>query len=355
MDLHEDSPSGFVPDSYDRPGAKAWANSISPLRRRWRMPAVVTVMATAAALSLHGGAKAHAQDSSAKGAAPLARPVAGGNARPSIGGKFEFADSSSGGGVHGAFNLYEGVGGGIEFWFDPSTGDLTVAIGVGVGDGGGGVLGTFAPGSVPEAGTYVYANADLSAGTYGTASVGGTYSLSNNEFVGSASTTVDGRTVTIASDGSTTFDVDASASEDAPGFTGAVGVNHTFSFNVGAVADYIWSAISDDDTDDYTLDDNDDTGDDTSVYEDDSDTDDDTDLTTDDSDDDDDDATADDSDDDSDDSGDDGGDDGGDGGDAYVLHLFADHATSSQDAATGAGAGVDEAHATRTVVIRFAQ
>lgn len=327
MDQHDEtgsptgSESGFIPDAYHRPGPEA-TTRISPLRRRWRLPAVATSMAVVAALCLHDGSTAHAT-AAPKPAAVSALAAHGAGAKSVLPMHFEAAADSTHGGVHGAFNLYDGVGGGIEFWFDPNTGSLTVAVGAGVGEGGGGVLGTYAPGSVPEPGTYVYANADLGAGTVATVNVSGTYSLDNGVFVGSVNTTVDGRTLTIASDGGSTFDVNVVASESATGFTGAIGVNYTFNFNVTDVIDYIWNAIKDFFTADYSLEDDDDSGDDTSWYSDDSSTDDS--IGSDDA-----------SDDSGDDSGDDAGDDGGDGGDGggggcfLSYHYLPDHTSSTK-------------------------
>ena len=312
MDQHDDSQPGFVPDAYDRSGSKAKADSISPLRSRWRMPAVATTMALVAALCLHTGSAAQATAGAAKPASVSAHAVAGNATKASLTGHVELAADSAGGGVHGAFNLYDGVGGGIEFWFNPATGDLTVAVGAGVGEGGAGVLGTYAPGSVPEPGTYVYVNADLGAGTVATVNVAGNYSLNNGVFVGTVNTTVAGRTLSIASDGGATFDVNVNAAEGAEGFSGAIGVNYTFNFNVTDVINYIWNAIKNLFTGDYSLDDSDETGDDTTLYDDDSSTDDDSSLTTDDSSDDS--GSSDDVS--SDDSGDDGGGGGGGGDDS---------------------------------------
>ena len=265
MEQHEDSGTGFVPDAYDRAGLSAKAGIINPLRSRWRVPAVATTMALVAALCLHTGSAAHAA-SPAKAAAVTAHAVPGAAAGSSLTGHVEAAADSTTGGVHGAFNLYDGVGGGIEFWFNPSTGQLTVAVGAGIGEGGGGVLGTYAPGSAPEPGDYLYANADLSAGTIATVNVSGLYSLDNGVFVGSINTTVDGRTLTIASDGGATFDVSVVAAEGAAGFSGAVGVEYVYSFNVADVISYIWNAITDFFTSLYSLEDDDDTGDATYEY-----------------------------------------------------------------------------------------
>ena len=275
MEQNEE-PGSFRPDAHGRSALKAGTSAISASRIRWRLPAVATTMALVAALCLHSGAVAQAKqtpkatgvsvavahDKVVQAAMPMLpedNTVTSGSG----------SGSSGAGGVHGAFNLYDGVGGGIEFWFDPTTGELTVAIGAGVGEGGGGVLGTYAAGSAPEPGAYVYANADLGAGSVATVNVSGTYSLTNGVFVGSVNTTVDGRTLTIASDGGSTFDVNVVADESATGFTGAIGVNYTFRFNVADVLAFIWHAIVDAIISDYFLEDDDDTGTSTDEYSDD--------------------------------------------------------------------------------------
>ena len=325
MDQHDEPQSGFIPDAYNRPKARAVLT-----RGRWRIPAVVTTMAVVAALCLHTGspANAAATTASAKPAAVALHGAVNSGAHTALKGHVEAAADSPGGGVHGAFNMYDGVGGGIEFWFSPSTGQLTVAIGAGVGAGGGGVLGTYAAGTAPEPGTYVFATADLSAGSVATVNVGGNYSFDNGKFVGQVTTTVQGRTLTIASDGGTTFDVNVNAAEGADNFYGAVGVNYTFSFNITDVINYIWNAITGLFTGDYSLDDDDDTGDDTVAYESDSSTDDDSSLTTDDSSSDA--SSADDAADAADDASDGGdGGDGGGGGCAVSMTKHADHASTA--------------------------
>ena len=348
MEQHDDSGS-FTPDAYHRPGPQAAASTISPSRGRWRLPAVVTTMAVVAALCVHSGTATHATAAprltgvsalTAKGTGAVtgtgSQSAYGMNVAPDTdttsGGS---GGSSVQGGMHGAFNLYDGVGGGIEFWFDPSTGDLTVAIGAGVGEGGGGVLGTYAASDVPAPGAYVYANADLTAGTVATVNVAENYSLTDGKFVGQFSTTVQGRTLTIASDGTTTFDVSVNAAEGAEGFTGAIGVDYTFKFNVTDFLNVIWDAIVDFFTDDFFLEDGDETGDDTYEYEDDSSTDDDSEVTTDDSTDDDSATTTDDSTDDSTDASTDASDDSSDGGDSSdsggcaVSYSYAPDASST--------------------------
>ena len=324
MEQHEESESGFVPDANERRGLRAVASTISPLRSRWRMPAAVTTMAVVAALCLNTGSAAHATASPAvKPASISAHAAVHTGAGSSLTGHVEAAaDGVSKGGVHGALNMYDGVGGGLEFWFDPNTGDLTVAIGSGVGEGGGGVIGTYGPGTVPEVGAYLYANADLSAGTVASVNVSGTYSLTDGKLVGSINTTVEGRTLTISSDGGSSFDANVVAVEGAAGFTGAVGIQYVFKFNITDVINYIWNAILNAFTGEYSLLDSDDTGDETYAYADDSSTDD-SDLTTDDSSDDS--SSSDASSDSSDDSG--GGDSGG-GGCDYNAHLVADQPSS---------------------------
>ena len=252
-----------------------------------------------------GRARHHCFRRQARGCLGRAHGAVNSGANASLKGHVEAAADSPCGGIHGAFNAYDGLGGGIEFWFSPSTGQLTVAIGVGVGAGDGGVLGTYAAGTAPEPGTYVYATADLSTGTVGTANVSGNYSFTNGVFVGQATGTVAGRTVTIASDGGTTFDVNVNAASGAQDWYAAVGVNYTFSFSFAAFFNYILNAIKNAATGLYTLEDNDDSGDETVAYASDASTSDGTELTTGDSSSDD--AAADDAADDSGDSGDGGG------------------------------------------------
>jgi hypothetical protein len=172
------------------------------------------------------------------------------------------------GGVHGAFNVYDGAGGGVEFWFDPSTGALTVAVGSGVGIGASGVLGTYAPGTEPAAGTYLYASATLAAGTVASENVSGSYSLTNGVFSGSVSATVDGRTVTLTSDGVSGFNASVLAGSGATGWTASTGVKFVFDFNISDVLDYIWNAIENFFTGQYSLTDSDYTGYATTAYSD---------------------------------------------------------------------------------------
>ena len=324
---------GFVPDAYDRQAARTKADAISPLRRHWRVPAVVATLSAAAALCLYDGSGYAAHTTAS------ANIAADTPAKPKPAAHFEnAADTPDHGGVHGAFNIYDGLGGAIEFWFDPSTGNLTIADGIGVGAGGGGVLGTYKPGTAPEPGTYVYANADLSAGSVATVNVGGTYSLDADKFVGTVSTTVEGRTLTLASDGGASVDVSFVAAAGAEGYSGAVGVEDVWKFNAYNVTEYIWDSITSAFTGHYSLQNSDtDATDDTTLFDDDTDTDDDSDLTTTTTDDstdassDDDSSTDDSSSDDAvDDSTDDGvSDDGGDGGCAVNLHELADTQASA--------------------------
>ena len=268
MEQHEDSGS-FVPDAYHL-SPRTQTDSISPARRRWRAPAVVTSMSVVTALCLYTGSAAHATE------APKAAGVSAAAARGTVAetslhvAAAAHPEGTVPGGVHGAFNIYDGVGGGVEFWFDPTTGQITVAVGTGVGEGGGGVLGTYAYGSVPAAGAYLYASATLAAGTVASGTVSGTYSLDNGVFSGSASFAVDGRTLTIGSDGTTTFDVNVIAYPALTGFTGTVGFQYVYNFSLTDVLNYIWNAITDLFTGQYQLED-DDSGADTTVTGDDGD------------------------------------------------------------------------------------
>jgi hypothetical protein len=266
MEQHEDSGS-FTPDEHHL-SPRIQPDAISPARRRWRAPAVVTSMSVVAALCLYTGSAAHATEApkAAGVSAVSAVSAQGAGSRTALHVEAAAAhpDGTVPGGVHGAFNIYDGVGGGVEFWFDPTTGGITVAVGTGVGEGGGGVLGTYAYGSVPAPGAYVYASATLAAGTVASGTVSGTYSLDNGVFSGSASFAVDGRTLTIGSDGTTTFDVNVIAYPALTGFTGTVGLQYVYNFNISDVWNYIWNAITDLFTGQYQLED-DDSGDDTTV------------------------------------------------------------------------------------------
>ena len=321
MDQHDDprfEPARFVPDAYDRPTAQRKADLINPLRRRWRGPAIVATVAAAGALCLFDGSAAYAARPTKTADIAVSTPLT----------QIKPADGTDHGGVHGAFNLYDGAGGALEFWFDPSTGSLTVAVGAGVGEGGGGVLGTYAPGTPPQPGTYVYANANLGEGTVATVNVGGTYSMDNGEMVGTLSTTIEGRTLTIASDGGASFDAEVIASANATGFTGGTGIENVYNFNVNDVVTYIWHAVSDSYTGDYSLEDDLDSGDDTYLYDDDSSTDSSGgDLTT--TDGSDSSSSSDDSGGTSDDGTGDGG-DGGDGGCAVSLHELPDSSSAAK-------------------------
>ena len=191
-------------------------------------------------------------------------------------------ETSSGGGIHGSFSLYEGAGGGLEFWFDPNTGKITIAIGVGVGEGGDGVVGYYTPGTEPEAGFSDFADVTFGAGSVGSFSASGDYSWESGKFSGSIKETIDGRTVTINSDGTGSLDVSVIAAEGTEGFEGATGVKYTFSFtadDVLKILQDIWDWLTgpddedlDDYYDDYYYDDgesDDVTGDDTTVDDDD--------------------------------------------------------------------------------------
>ena len=334
--MDQQDPRSFVPDAYDRAGQRTKADFITPLRSRWKVPAAVGTMAVVTALCLSTGVGPHtaAAAAVAKPATVAAHSAINSGVSSSLKGHIETAADAPAAGVHGAFNLYDGVGGGVEFWFSPTTGQLTISVGAGVGAGGGGVLGTYAPGSVPEAGTYVYATADLGTGTVANFNVLGSYSLDNGKLVGQVSGTVEGRTVTIGSDGSTTFDVSVVAAPGAEDFYAATGVNHVFSFNIVDVINYIWNAITDLFTGQYSLTDNDATGDDTVAYSDDSSTSDGSELTTSD-DSSSTDASSDDAADDSSDGGDGGGGGGGGGGGCAInTTILPDKASSTQSSTT---------------------
>ncbi|HEV2635664.1 MAG TPA: hypothetical protein VGX23_10995 [Actinocrinis sp.] len=253
MELHEDSAS-FTPDQHPR-GAAAKPGAFGP-RRLWRGPAIGGSMALVAALCVYTGTAANASTAPATKVAAVSVQAA---ARPAV--------TTGLGGVHGAFNVYDGPGGGVEFWFNPSTGSLTVAVGAGAGVGASGVLGTYAPGTEPAAGTYLYASATLSAGTVVSENVSGTYSLNNGVFSGSVTATVDGRTVTLTSDGVSSFNASVLAGSGAAGWTANTGIKFVFNFDLSDVIDYIWNAITDFFTGQYSLTDSD-YNYDTSVYDD---------------------------------------------------------------------------------------
>ena len=247
MDQHENSgpESGFVPDAYDRPAALAAANTISPLRRRWRIPAVITTMAMATAFCLYDGSGAHSAHA-ASTAVSLPAPAA--HAKSSlVGGHFEAADTNSSGGIRGSFSMYDGEGGGVQFWFNPTTGDMTVAVGAGFGAGTTATIGTYEAGQAPAAGTYLNSTVTFSAGTVGSANMTGNYSLTDGKFTGSVSITVDGRTVTLNSDGTSNFNASVSIAAGAPGFSGSVNLVGVFDFNwndvVQDIYDYLQSLI----------------------------------------------------------------------------------------------------------------
>ena len=257
MELHEDS--SFTPDQHPL-ASQTKTSAFGPSRRFWRVPAVGTSMAVVAAVCLYTGS-AHASSAPAKATTlsvqAAAKPLLAPNGA-----------TASTGGVHGAFNIYDGAGGGVEFWFNPSTGNLTVAVGTGIGVGASGVLGTYAPGSEPAPGAYLYASSTLSAGTVVTTSAAGSYSLNNGVFSGSISASVEGRTLTLSSDGNTSFNASVLAVPGAAGWSASTGVKFVFGFSVTDVINYVWDAIKDFFTNDYSLTDTWYTGTDTSVYSD---------------------------------------------------------------------------------------
>ena len=252
---HPENPESFAPDQHH--GSPLQVSAVSSARRRWRAPAVATSMAVVAGICLYTGSAAHAT------VKPAAAKVSAFSVQPAA-----QAETTGQGGVHGAFNLYDGVGGGIEFWFDPSTGSLTVAVGTGVGAIGGGVLGTYAYGTAPAAGTYLYADATLSAGTVTTVNLAGTYQLVNGVFSGSVSATVEGRTLTITSDGSSTFKASVTVVSGASEWSGFVNYDYGYSFYFPDVLEDIWDPIIIQEPDPYSLLDNDADGTGTTVYSD---------------------------------------------------------------------------------------
>lgn len=243
MDQHENSgpESGFVPDAHDRPAAQAPASTISPLLRRWRIPAVITTMAMATAFCLYDGSGAHA---SRTASTAISLPASAAHAKTSLsGGHFEDVDTNSNGGIRGSFSMYDGEGGGVQFWFNPTTGDMTVAVGAGIGAGVTGTLGTYEAGQAPAPGTYLNSTVTFAAGTVGSANMTGSYSLDTGKFSGSVSITVDGRTVTLNSDGTTNFNASVTVVPGAPGFSGSVSLQGVFDFNWDDVVDYIYNAL----------------------------------------------------------------------------------------------------------------
>lgn len=244
MDQQEEnsgSEPGFVPDAYNRPAAQAAAGTISPLLRRWRLPAVVTTMAMAAAFCLYDGSAAHA---SRTPHAAVALPAAAAHTKTSlVGGHFEDAATNSNGGIRGSFSMYDGEGGGVQFWFNPTTGDMTVAVGAGIGAGVTGTLGTYEAGQAPAPGTYLNSTVTFAAGTVGSANMTGNYSFDTGKFTGSISITVDGRTVTLNSDGTTNFNASVTIVPGAPGFSGSVSLQGVFDFNWNDVVDYIYDYL----------------------------------------------------------------------------------------------------------------
>jgi hypothetical protein len=311
MDPHTDE-TGYVPAGAPEPTGTPHRSVFQ--RRRFKIAGGVGALSLAVALGLQFSTAAHspakptvrvaaARAVGAQNAAFAQElPVDSDDGDTATGG----GSSSSGGGIHGAFSLYEGVGGGLEFWFNPDTGQLTIAIGAGVGEGGDGVIGYYTPGNEPEPGLSDFVDASFAAGTIGSVNVSGEYEWESGKFSGSVGATVDGRTLTINSDGTGNFTA-AVVGEEGVGFEGSVGAKYTFSFNTADVLkilqdiwDFLTTPDEDDDYyDDYYYDDgesDDVTGDDTTVTDDDG-TDDGSSV----------------SDDGSDDAGD-GGDSGGDGG-----------------------------------------
>ena len=338
MEQHEDS-GAFVPDQHQH-SLPAQAGTISSARRRWRAPAVVTSMGVVAAICLYTGSAAHTTVApAAAGVSAASVQDVAAKSQLSVHAAAQPLTTSGYGGVHGAFNVYDGAGGGIEFWFDPSTGSLTVAVGSGAGVGASGVLGTYAPGTEPEPGAYLYASATLSAGTVASENVSGTYSLNNGVFSGSVSATVEGRTVTLTSDGVSGFNASVLAGSGAAGWTASTGIKFVFNFNITDVLDYIWNAIENFFTGQYSLTDSYYTGDATTTYSDDSDTDG-TVVASADGSSDDSSTSSDDSDDSGDDSGDSAGDSGGGGGgtgddsDAPIMEESFSHSYLPDSAST---------------------
>jgi len=231
--------SGFVPDAYDR-STLTGLGTISRARVRWRMPAVAASMAVVAALCLHGASATHAMASKASGSSTITLQNSGSTSSHDI----QLAGSTAINGLHGAINVYDGVGGGIEFWFDPNSGKITIGIGNGIGLGGSAVLGAYAVGSEPVSGQYLYANVSVQSALAST-SVSGNYSISEGTFSGSATATVQGRSVTITSDGSTSFNVSVAANSLATesGWSGAVGIKTVFDFNVNDVIDWLLTPL----------------------------------------------------------------------------------------------------------------
>ena len=247
MEEHDDA--GFIPDAHGRAEDKSKAGTVSRARSRWRGPAVATAIALVAALCLHTGSAAHGTTAAAKPAAIIAHEATGtansGTDKTPLASKnIQLADDSSGGpGLHGAFNLYKGAGGGLEFWFDPNSGNLTLAIGIGLGTGTLASLGTYTRGTAPAPGTYMFVTTDFGAGSVASFNALGTYSFTDGKFVGSISGTVEGRTLTLDTDGNSIFDVSVFPAAGAEGYFGAIGVSHVFNFNVQDVVNYIWNVI----------------------------------------------------------------------------------------------------------------
>jgi hypothetical protein len=259
MELHEDS--SFTPDQHPHL-SQPTTNAFGPSRRLWRAPAIGTSMALVAALCLYTGSAAQA--SATPAVAKVSLSVQGAAAKSALSPNV----TTGTGGVHGAFNVYDGPGGGVEFWFNPSTGQLTLAVASGAGVGASGVLGTYAPGTEPAPGTYLFASATLAAGTVASENVSGSYSLNNGVFSGSVTGTVEGRSVTLTSDGVSGFNVSVLAGSGAVGWSASTGIKFVFDFNITDVVNYVWDAIKNFFTGDYSLTDTDYDDEDTTVYSD---------------------------------------------------------------------------------------
>ena len=290
MDPQSDE-TGYVPAG---PPAVVAARHRSVFhRRRFKAVGTIGALALTAALGLQFGNAAHAAPKPASRVAAISRlagaqgSLLSANVAPdsdgSTGGTSGTGgEGGSGGGIHGSFSLYDGVGGGIEFWFDPNTGKITIAIGAGVGEGGDGVVGYYTPGTEPEEGMSDFADVTFGVGSVASFSASGDYSWESGKFSGSIKETVDGRTLTINSDGTGSLDVSVVAAEGTEGFEGATGVKYTFSFTAADVLKIlqdIWDWLTgpeDEDYDDYYDDyyysdgEEDVTGDDTTVTGDDS-------------------------------------------------------------------------------------
>lgn len=204
-------------------------------RRGLKVVGAIGALTLTAALSVQFADAGHAATVPAANVAAAKVVGAHQSLKSQLGSIHSASTGTGSGGIHGSFSVYEGAGGGVEFWFDPSTGVITIATGVGIGEGGSGSLSYYTPGTAPAAGVYEYANISLSAGTFGSVSVNGTYSFNSSSFNGSASATVDGRTVTLTGDGAG-LSVNVLPSAGAAGFTANTGVEYVFSFDASSIA-----------------------------------------------------------------------------------------------------------------------